>query len=69
MKTTTDLHTREPFRWNDVAVAPYHELRVPARISKWGFVYLHPQRTPIALLHELNPDRTDWGDRPYQEEA
>lgn len=64
MRTTLDLYTGEPFRWDTVARivdedredGPY-ALVAPARSAPdpRQVVYLDPSRVPVKLLEELNP--------------
>jgi hypothetical protein len=60
MKTTTDLLTGLPFRWNTTAIAKDDNGRrviVPARCTERLFVHLHPSRTPAPLLKQLNEEK------------
>lgn len=58
MRTTTDTLTGKPFRWNSTVVFEMRDgqkIIVPARYTSSTAVWLHPGRTPAALLASLNP--------------
>lgn len=53
MKTTVDMHTGTPFRYNTTVV--YQGKVVPCRVTRCSATHLHPSRVPAELLAELNP--------------
>lgn len=58
MRTTTDLYTGKPFRWNDVVRIRDFDILTPARYTSRTATHLDPHRVPVKLLRELNPEWT-----------
>jgi len=57
MKTTTDIYTGKPFRWNSTVghvSADGIKTIVPARYTSRTATWLHPSRVKPELLAKLN---------------